>query len=79
MAALPVLLDEAPLALSIAYLFGGQYFESDEAVQARVASLPHYTHPAFAQFLEDLIMADRAQGAALRRLFYTMIGCLSGC
>ena len=36
----------------------GQEFESDEAMQPRVLSLVHHTHPATAQLLDDAVMGD---------------------
>ena len=51
-------LDEAPLALGIAHLRGGQKLEPHEPVQARVAGLVDHTHSSATQLLEDAVMRN---------------------
>jgi len=51
-------LDESSFALGVSDLLGGQDLDCDKAIEARVPHLVDHPHPAFAQLLEDLVVAD---------------------
>ena len=52
------LLNEALLPRFVFQLLGPENLDADEPVQAQVARLVHYTHPAFAKLFDNLVMRD---------------------
>jgi hypothetical protein len=54
------LLHEAPLALRVRDLFGGQHLQRHQPVEPQIAGLPDDAHAAFAQLLLNLVMSENA-------------------
>jgi hypothetical protein len=48
---------EALAARGIAGHVGGEHFEGDSAVQARIAGAPDFAHSAFTEFVENFVVA----------------------
>src|SRR5690348_7858320 len=62
----PSFLSKAPLALEVDHLCGRQKFECHEAVQTRVAGLPHDPHPTRSYLLDYAVMGNRVTGERTR-------------
>ncbi len=56
----PRFLHETALSLGVGRLVRRQNLDGDQALQVGVAGLVDYPHPAFAEFLDDLVVQELA-------------------